>query len=190
MTISDGQRFFNPWKPQWHHFWHVLYWQLTAKPKPWVSAESSLLDIPPERVTGDQLRISFVGHSTVLIQTQGVNILSDPVWSVRVSPFKHFGPKRYSDPGISFDDLPKIDYALISHAHYDHLDLPTIKKIWERDRPKIVAPLGNDCIIQTAFPDIRVETLDWHELNTSCQRNNLSPVTMPALVFEGIFRSK
>ena len=160
----DGIRFYNPWNPILPKSSDLIRWKISAKPKPWskkIKAFSN--DIPPNHIEGNTLRISFVGHSTMLIQTAGLNILTDPIWSKRASPFKWFGPKRYTKPGISFEGLPKIDLILISHNHYDHLDLHTIRKLWVRDRPKIIAPLGNDTIIQSSQADIAVETLDWYQ---------------------------
>src|SRR3546814_13407218 len=90
---------------------------------------------------------TWVGHATVLVQTQGLNILTDPIWSERASPFTFTGPKRVRAAGIRFDDLPKIDIVLLSHNHYDHMDMPTLKRLWERDRPLIVTGLGNDTLL-------------------------------------------
>jgi L-ascorbate metabolism protein UlaG (beta-lactamase superfamily) len=102
---------------------------------------------PPARVAGDALRITWVGHATALIQTQGLNILTDPIWSNRTGPFA-LGPRRVRAPGVRFADLPKIDAVLISHNHYDHMDLPTLQRLWARDRPLIVTSLGNDTILR------------------------------------------
>lgn len=76
-----------------------------------------------------EILISWVGHSTFFIQVGGLNIITDPIWSNRASPFSWLGPKRYAYPGISFSDIPNVDVVLISHTHYDHLDRPTIKKL-------------------------------------------------------------
>lgn len=76
----------------------------------------------------DHICISFVGHVTFLIQIMGLNILTDPVWSMRASPFSFAGPKRVTEAGIEFDDLPPIDIVL-SHNHYDHMDILTIRKL-------------------------------------------------------------
>jgi L-ascorbate metabolism protein UlaG (beta-lactamase superfamily) len=163
----DGIRFFNPWNPQKTSLIQVIRWKMTSIRKQWPSIKQNpLSDSPPQRVEGDLLRVSFVGHSTMLIQTQGLNILTDPIWSKRASPFKSFGPARYHDPGVPFEKLPPIDIILISHNHYDHLDLPTIQKIARRDRPRILAPLGNDICIQSEDPSIQVDTLDWNEAIT------------------------
>ncbi|HEV8051616.1 MAG TPA: MBL fold metallo-hydrolase [Parachlamydiaceae bacterium] len=115
------------------------------------------------KLKGIKLRASFVGHSTVLIQTQGLNFLTDPVWSNRASPFKNIGPERYAYPGIPIEKLPPIDFILLSHNHYDHMDINTLVQIWDKHRPRIFAPLGNDLVIQALSPEIKVETLDWHE---------------------------
>ena len=102
---------------------------------------------PPAQVPGEGLRATWIGHSTVLIQTAGLNILTDPVWSERTGPFG-LGPRRVREPGVRFDDLPRIDLVLVSHDHYDHMDLPTLERLWRRDRPLIVTSLGNDAILR------------------------------------------
>lgn len=115
--------------------------------------------VPPRRVEGQEMRVTWIGHATVLVQTQGLNILTDPIWSQRASPFSFVGPKRVRAPGVSFDDLPKIDLVLVSHNHYDHMDLPTLKRLWRRDRPRIVVSLGNDSILRGE--GIEATALDW-----------------------------
>ena len=95
-----------------------------------------------------RLRITFINHSTTLIQIDGVNILTDPVWSRRVSPVSFTGPRRHRPPGIRFDDLPPIDLVLVSHNHYDHMDVATLRALQERHRPAIVAPLGNAALMR------------------------------------------
>ena len=113
---------------------------------------------PPARVEGDAMLATWVGHASVLVQTQGINILTDPVWSRTVGPLG-IGPGRVAEPGIAFEKLPKIDLVLVSHDHYDHMDLATLKKLWDRDHPTIVTSLGNDSVIgQTG---VRATALDW-----------------------------
>ncbi|MFD1036664.1 MBL fold metallo-hydrolase [Sphingomonas hankookensis] len=111
------------------------------------------------------MRVTWVGHASVLVQTPGLNILTDPVWSDRAGPFG-FGPKRVAAPGIALADLPKIDLILISHNHYDHLDLSTLKRIWDRDRPAIVTSLGNDAILRSA--GMTATALDWRQAERVC----------------------
>jgi L-ascorbate metabolism protein UlaG (beta-lactamase superfamily) len=103
-----------------------------------------------DRVDPRRMFVTWVGHATVLVQAGGINILTDPIWSDRAGPFGVTGPSRVRDPGIRFDDLPKIDLVLISHNHYDHMDLATLKRLWARDRPLIVTSLGNDTILKDA----------------------------------------
>jgi L-ascorbate metabolism protein UlaG (beta-lactamase superfamily) len=99
-----------------------------------------------------ETRITVVGHATLLIQSGGVNMLTDPLFSERASPFSFAGPRRVSPPGVRFEDLPKIDIVLLSHNHYDHLDVATLKKLVARDDPRIITPLGNDTIVRKACP--------------------------------------
>lgn len=88
------------------------------------------------------LRAYFVNHATFLVQIEGVNILTDPIWSKRASPFTFAGPKRVTNPGLKLDELPHIDAVLISHDHYDHLDLETILELKRRFNPKFFVGLG------------------------------------------------
>src|SRR3954469_716660 len=120
------------------------------------------LDQPPRRVAG--LRIVHIGHASVLIQAAGLNILADPVWSKRVSPLRFAGPKRTNPPGVAFAELPPIDVVLITHNHYDHLDLATLARLWADHRPRIIAPLGNDAIIRRRHPAIKAEARDWDDV--------------------------
>ncbi|WNO54326.1 MBL fold metallo-hydrolase [Stakelama saccharophila] len=113
---------------------------------------------PPQRVTGDRMLATWVGHATVLIQTRGLNILTDPMWSDTAGPLG-IGPSRVAAPGIRFADLPPIDLVLVSHNHYDHLDLATLRRLWRRDRPRIVTSLGNDSVIRQA--GVPSTALDW-----------------------------
>ncbi|WP_244884354.1 MBL fold metallo-hydrolase [Sphingobium cupriresistens] len=109
------------------------------------------------------MRITMVGHATLLIQTGGLNILTDPVWSDRASPFAFAGPRRVTAPGISMDDLPPIDAILLSHNHYDHLDIATLRELDARHGARIITPLGNDSIIHSKIPAARIETGDWYD---------------------------
>ena len=116
---------------------------------------------------------TWVGHATVLVQAAGLNILTDPIWSDYASPFPPLGPKRVAQPGVRFDDLPKIDLIVISHNHYDHMDLPTLKRLWARDRPKIVTSLGNDTILQNH--GIPATALDWGQSVSGAALSGLAP---------------
>lgn len=158
----DGKRFFDPTYERDRGAFDFLKWQFSREKNYWPSdklADSN--SIPPKRVDGSELLVTNVGHVTYLIQTEGLNILTDPVWSERASPVSFAGPKRVVSPGIKFEDLPPIDIVLISHNHYDHLDLDTIHKLWLNHKPKIITPLGNDTIIKSKDKAIEVEAYDW-----------------------------
>lgn len=104
--------------------------------------------------------ITWIGHSTLLIQMDGLNMLTDPHWGVRASSVSWAGPQRLSPPGLAFDDLPRIDAVMISHDHYDHLDLSTVKHLAEKHDPLFLVPLG----LKAWFADNgmgHVEELDW-----------------------------
>jgi L-ascorbate metabolism protein UlaG (beta-lactamase superfamily) len=162
----DGQRFFDPDGVPAKSLGEVLRWQFgrdrrrQAWPK-W--APSPHADTPPSRVDGDKVRLSFVGHVSWLVQTAGLNILIDPVWSQRASPVGWAGPRRRNDPGISFDALPEIDIALVSHGHYDHLDIATLSKLAAKFSPRVITPLGNDVAMRRADGAIRAEAFDWQD---------------------------
>ena len=156
----DGERFFDREAAAPRSRRDLLRWFLQrrlrgtkAKWPDW--APSPFTDRPPPRVEGAACRISYVGHASWLIQTAGLNILLDPVWSKRASPFRHVGPKRVNDPGIVFADLPPIDVVLVSHAHYDHLDVATLSRLAAAHRPRIITPLGNDTIMRNHDPGDR-----------------------------------
>jgi L-ascorbate metabolism protein UlaG (beta-lactamase superfamily) len=156
----DGVRFHRPGVPADKGMLDLARWQFGGGRTPWPARwPSPYRDTPPERVEG--LRVVLVGHATLLIQVAGLNILTDPVWSDRASPIRFAGPRRANPPGIAFEDLPPIDAVLVTHNHYDHLDVETIAQLWEEDRPRIVAPLGNDTIIRAHEDDVAVDTLDW-----------------------------
>src|SRR3546814_12241718 len=83
-------------------------------------------------VQSGEMKAVWVGHATVLVQAGGLNILTDPIWSDYASPFPPLGPERVKKPGIRFEDLPKIDPVVVSHYHYDHMDLPPLERLWAR----------------------------------------------------------
>src|SRR3954447_1946908 len=151
----DGQRFFNPDGGAAFAGGHnlprtAIDFYLGRGRIAWPDEVPVTPTRPSARVDGAAMRVTWVGHATVLVQTQGLNILTDPTWSERASPFGFIGPRRVRAPGVRFEDLPRIDLVLVSHNHYDHMDLPTLKRLRERDRPMIVTSLGNDAILKRA----------------------------------------
>ena len=139
----------------------LLKWTWQRQQGPWEFVEPTTRAAPPPPRVGDgELRVTLIGHATVLLQMHGVNILTDPVYAERVGPFSWLGSPRFTPPGIPFAQLPKIDVVLISHDHYDHMDVPTLKALCERDHPRFIVPLGND--IRLAGWEISgAKALDW-----------------------------
>lgn len=155
----DGLRF-SDGRPVTKGFADFFRWQLQGGAESWPSQYAAPApDRPPARVAG--LRVSHIGHASFLIQAAGLNILVDPVFSERASPFQFAGPRRANAPGIAFDDLPQIDVVLITHNHYDHLDVATLARLQARDDPRMVMPLGNDVIVREAVRQARTEAHDW-----------------------------
>ena len=158
----DGKRFFNP-NGSARGKGGVLKWLLNRDKGPWPPQPNAFVGPPPaRRVEGDSLVVTFVNHSTFLLQTDGLNILTDPVWSKRVGPTSWLGIKRRRPPGLRFDDLPSIDVVLLSHNHYDHLDLPTIRRLVKAHNPLFVTPLGVSYLPRRAGGRIARE-LDWND---------------------------
>ena len=159
----DGLRFLNPaGEPETdRNLRDLLHWRRTAPNTVWPTSVPVSPIVPDARVTG--LRVTMIGHATLLIQIGGLNLLTDPVWSERASPLRFAGPRRVTAPGVAIDDLPPIDAILLSHNHYDHLDIATLKRLTARHDPLIVTPLGNDSIIHRHIPKARVVTGDWYD---------------------------
>ena len=117
----------------------------------------------------DRARVTWVGHATVLIEYRGLAILTDPIWSKRASPLQWLGPRRFSDPGIAFEDLPPIDAVVISHDHYDHLDRPTILRLG--DAPVYFVPLRIDrWLRRQGISADRIVALDWWQSDAESLR--------------------
>jgi L-ascorbate metabolism protein UlaG (beta-lactamase superfamily) len=159
----DGKRFYNPDAPQAAGFWDVLRWKLSSRPEksPRFIADVEQ-SIPPQRVEGSELRVTLVNHSTVLLQQLGMNILTDPIWSERTSPVAWAGPKRRRQPGVVWENLPPIDIVLLSHNHYDHMDLPTLRRLASRGDSTFVVPVGCAALLRSEKIG-PVNELDWGE---------------------------
>jgi L-ascorbate metabolism protein UlaG (beta-lactamase superfamily) len=159
----DGKRFYNPDAPQAPGLLDALRWKLTSRPEP---SPSFIADVapskPPRRVEGSELRVTLVNHSTVLLQQRGSNILTDPIWSERASPFSWAGPRRRRKPGVNWEDLPPIDAVLISHNHYDHLDLEALRRLSARGESTFIVPARGAQLLRSENVG-PVQELDWGE---------------------------
>jgi L-ascorbate metabolism protein UlaG (beta-lactamase superfamily) len=160
----DGLRFFPPGGARdktLSELWRMIRDARRLR-APWPETPPTVpCPAPPQRVEGDRIRVTLVGHSTFLVQTQGVNLLTDPVWASRAGPFGLLGPKRATPPALALEDLPPLDAILLSHNHYDHLDLATLARL-ARLRPcPVLTPLGNDAILRKHVAGIDARALDW-----------------------------
>src|SRR5256714_6667798 len=159
----DGKRFYNPGAPQAPGLLKALRWKLTSRAERSPDCLSDVeQSIPPRCVEGGELGATLVNHSTVLVQQAGSNILTDPIWSERASPLSWIGPWRRRETGIVWENLPPIDAVVISHNHYDHLDLPTLRRLAAREDSVFIVPAGEARRLRAANIE-PVHELDWGE---------------------------
>src|SRR3954452_5459996 len=157
----DGRRFFNPGDPERHGLPDLLRWLLTRRQQPWPRwVEDPAPNGKPPAPGPGEVGVTFVNHSTFLLQLGGVNLLTDPIWSERASPLRWAGPRRVRTPGLAFEHLPEVHAVLLSHNHYDHMDLPTLRRLQARFRPLVVTGLGNRAYLAARGVG-RVEEIDW-----------------------------
>ncbi len=161
----DGERFHNTeameksvgdmFKLGWGALFEAESWPS------WVEIEPQ--SVPHERVT-EGISVTFINHASFLLQVDGLNILTDPIYSDRASPYQWAGPKRVHAPGVRFEDLPPIDVVLVSHNHYDHLDEKTLQRLAAQPggQPLVLSGLGNGKLFQQlGLDDFR--DLDWND---------------------------
>lgn len=166
----DGTQFHNMpegWEPG---LADLLQWQLGSEAIHWDEKHTHTFTTKPAQ-RSTEIVVTMVNHATVLIQFEGVNILTDPVWSERVSPVSWAGPKRHRPPGIVFEDLPPIDIVVISHNHHDHCDKPTLLRLAQTHNPTFVGGLGTRAMLGD-FGIAKSVELDWWSKHT------LGPVTV------------
>ncbi len=158
----DGRHFFNHSKHVGRQYYAAIQDVFLGRQTlgKWAERENKQYPVLPSRIYGEELKVTFVNHSTVLIQTQGLNILTDPIWSDYAGPLPYLSPYRYRPPGILFENLPEIDFVVVSHSHYDHMDLPTLLRLSDRFEPKFFVGLGNASLL-TEYGIQNVSELDW-----------------------------
>ena len=161
----DGERFFNPdgevGDAGGEGRGPLQFLEMVTAHRNWPKSVPIQLSIPDARLSGDAMRVTWVGHSTVLLQTQGFNILIDPMWEHFDSPVQAAVRPRVRAPGVQLKALPKIDLVLISHTHLDHLDMKALKYVYDRDRPAILGGLGIDTLL--ARNAIKAIVGDWND---------------------------
>jgi L-ascorbate metabolism protein UlaG (beta-lactamase superfamily) len=159
-----------------------LRWQRTSRATPWPAwvENRATPSLPPALETGE-IAFTFINHITYLVQFRGLNVLTDPVYSERVSPIQWSGPRRVRDPGLAFDALPRVDTVLVSHSHYDHLDIDTLLRLEATHRPLFLTGLGNRAFLEEHGLG-RVQELDWWE---SVEREGHRYTCVPAQHWSG-----
>jgi L-ascorbate metabolism protein UlaG (beta-lactamase superfamily) len=155
----DGKRFDNIEPFEDKGLMSLLKWRLTGDKADWQDVENQQFFTPSVQ-RSENLKLTLIGHATVLVQVNNINILTDPHFSMRSSVVSWAGPKRVIKPAIKFEDLPPIDVVLISHNHYDHMDLATLKKLNDKFSPAILVGLGNNKLLESQGIS-NVHELDW-----------------------------
>ena len=166
----DGKSFFTPGAAKPRGLADVIRWQLNHDiTETWPPYHANALsNVPDKHVpagpdsSSSPVRVTYVNHSTVLLQFDGLNVLTDPIFENRVSPFSFLGPARNCPPGVRFEDLPNIDVLLLSHNHWDHLEIGTVKKLVARDHPRVICPLGVKAFLEQEGVG-NITELDWQQ---------------------------
>ncbi len=178
----DGSKFLNSGGVKAKDALDVLKWLVNRKRGAWKQNTDEHYGKHPLGQFTDGIRITFINHSTFLIQVDGLNILTDPIWSKRASPFQWVGPKRMKLPGIKFEDLPRIHVVILSHNHYDHLDLQTMRMVFGAHHPRIITPLGIKSFLDQQYITGATEADWWGEFELN---NTVQIQLVPAQHFSG-----
>ncbi|HOX37340.1 MAG TPA: MBL fold metallo-hydrolase [Candidatus Brocadiia bacterium] len=157
------RRFENPEPSPTKILWDVVKWRARSRPPQWPDwIPSEPAPAPPERSAPGAILFNAINHATVLMQVDGANLLADPIWSARIGPLSFAGPRRVRAPGLALDQLPPIDAVLLSHNHFDHMDLRSLTPICERHRPVILCGLENARFLRKLNAKQTLE-MDWWE---------------------------
>ncbi len=162
----DGTRFFTPGAPPLPHLGKVLRWRLTRRVPYWTPVSITPRATPAAPpADSPAVTATWVNHSTFLLQFAGLTLLTDPVFSQRIGLFGKIGPRRVHAPGLALGSLPRIDAILLSHDHYDHCDLPTLRRLALAHDPLVIAPLNFRPLLHRAKLT-RIVELDWWQTHT------------------------
>ena len=139
----DGTRFFNPHGAPPRPFKDVITWQRTRHQTAWpASRPLRSYPPPPDVVPPGRIAVTFVGHSTFLVRTPSAAFITDPVFTTHAGPFGRIGPRRVRPPAIALADLPALDFVLLTHNHYDHMQPRSLRALASGTTPAIVTSLG------------------------------------------------
>jgi L-ascorbate metabolism protein UlaG (beta-lactamase superfamily) len=157
----DGRHFFNPGtQPQSRGLRQILRWRMSSARVAWQAPPPDPVFAPPPSVVATgSVAVSFINHATFLIRLPEMVVLTDPIFSLRCSPVTWAGPKRARPPGIALADLPRPDVVLLSHNHYDHMDIPSLRQLQQQHAPRFITMLGNARVL--AKHGIKALELDW-----------------------------
>ena len=156
----DGKKFFNPKDHELKTFWQVLKWKLTTDAAEWPTHLPNKVYPLPAVAPTDKAVLTFINHATFLVRFQNLTVLTDPIFSKRASPFSFMGPKRARDPGVALEELPPVDVVIISHNHYDHLDIESLRKLDAKFHPLFLVPLGDEKLLkENGIQNVR--EMDW-----------------------------
>lgn len=171
----DGERFYNidPIANIKKGLISILQWRLTGDRKEWPeTVENKAKPNFPQKIEENEIYVTFVNHSTLVVQTSQLTVLTDPIFSERASPISFAGPKRVRKSGVNIDELPKIDFVIISHNHYDHLDIDSVVALKNKFDPTFIVPLANAALLEEKGISKIVE-LDWWQTHNVNENNKI-----------------
>jgi L-ascorbate metabolism protein UlaG (beta-lactamase superfamily) len=174
----NGKTFFNPGEDSDRGLLDLIRWKLTGRAEPWPErVEVSPRPLPPAPASAG-VAATWVGQSTVVLRSASATILTDPIFSERAGPVSWAGPRRIAPPGVNFGAVPRVDAVLLSHDHFDHCDLPTLRRLARRDNPLVIAPLGHRPLLAGSGLH-RIVELDWWQTHACAP--GLEATLVPAL---------
>jgi L-ascorbate metabolism protein UlaG (beta-lactamase superfamily) len=171
----DGERFYNidPIANIKKGLISILQWRLTGDRKEWPeTVENKAKPNFPQKIEENEIYVTFVNHSTLVIQTSQLTVLTDPIFSERASPVSFAGPKRVRKSGVNIDELPKIDFVIISHNHYDHLDIDSVVALKNKFDPTFIVPLANAALLEEKGIS-KIFELDWWQTHKVNENNTI-----------------
>lgn len=174
----DGEHFYNLYhtKADEKGFFDFWRWRLQRQREPWPSVvQNTATPHLANQVSEDEVYVTFINHATELIQLKNLTLLTDPIFSERASPLSWYGPKRVRPPGLTLTALPQIDVVIISHNHYDHMDLPSLQVLAQQHNPLFIVPLENKPLLENAGISKIIE-LDWWQTYTLNENQSITLV--------------